>query len=333
MTNTWENIIGHEWAVELLQERVRLGRVNHAYLFTGPDQIGKTTLATTFTQALNCTESDAPCGNCRACTLISSGKHPDLAVLTPEANARGKLTIKIEAIRTLQRSLQLSRIEAKYKVAIIERFDTTTIGAANAFLKTLEEPPQNVILMLTAVDADTMLDTIRSRCHVLNLRPLPTDTIRNTLISQGANPTTAQALAQQANGRIGWAIQTTQNPDTLTKTTDALTLLQEIIAEDTVGRFKHAETLAKKPENLAFLLNTWTSLWRDTVISALGQPPSSLSNLALLETIGSIVTTTPLPALQASLTQTQESLDYLGRNANTRLVLENLFLTYPQPRK
>ncbi|MCA9945206.1 MAG: hypothetical protein KC449_17095, partial [Anaerolineales bacterium] len=126
--STWEAIVGHAWAVDMLASGLANGRLGHAYLITGPEQVGKTTLARTFAQALNCEapEAERPCGQCRPCKLIATDRHPDVKFVSPEVSGRGKLTLKIEAIRQLQQDLTLSAYEARYKVAILERFDAAT---------------------------------------------------------------------------------------------------------------------------------------------------------------------------------------------------------------
>ncbi len=123
----WAEIVGHDWAVDLIRSALAHQRVGHAYLITGPKQIGKGLMARTFAQALNCTTpkiSDRPCGRCRACRLIADERHPDVRMVVGEVSGRGKLTIKIEQIRQLQRELSLTPAEARYRVAIIEQFDS-----------------------------------------------------------------------------------------------------------------------------------------------------------------------------------------------------------------
>jgi DNA polymerase-3 subunit delta' len=120
------SIIGHDWAVDLLQAAVLHQRIGHAYLFTGPAQVGKATLARVFAQALNCQSdylNNRPCGVCRSCKLIAAGRHPDVRVLTPELNSRGQPVIKIEQMRELQKELSLGTFEARYKIAILADFD------------------------------------------------------------------------------------------------------------------------------------------------------------------------------------------------------------------
>ena len=135
-------VIGHEWAVELLDRSIRTDRVSHAYLFVGPSQIGKTTLAKVFARALLCQGQDVPCGACRACRLVQADRHPDVHLVAPV-----KDRIKIEEIRDLQRTVALSPVEGVYRVCVISRFDVATPSAANCLLKTLEEPPERVILV------------------------------------------------------------------------------------------------------------------------------------------------------------------------------------------
>jgi len=158
----WQ-VVGHEWAVELLKRSLTNGRVAHAYLLTGPPQIGKTTLALNFAQALNCQNPEGPCGECLSCRKIAHGTHPDVRVIEGQGG-----TIKIDQIRALQRQAALSCTEGRWKVFILRQMERATTEAANCLLKTLEEPPAHVILVLTASEADALPPTIVSRCQVLN---------------------------------------------------------------------------------------------------------------------------------------------------------------------
>jgi DNA polymerase III subunit delta' len=338
MTTTWNQIIGHDWAVKLLSEAIAHRRIGHAYLITGPAQIGKTTLARTFAQALNCEAPAAeqrPCGQCRACTLIAGDRHPDVRLLQPEVSGRGSLSLKIDAIRELQRDLNLAAYEGRYKVAILKRFDAANQNAANAFLKTLEEPPGNVILLLTATDADTLLDTITSRCRTVGLRPLPTALIEESLITRWAVPEErAHLLAHLADGRLGWAVQAAQEPSLLPERSQKMEQLQTILAGNRGVRFAQADRLAAKPELIPPLLQTWLSWWRDLLLLSYGDGQSNgrlapLTNIDQQATLQQQAQRWPPKAILHSLQETRRALWQLDHNANTRLVLENLFLVYP----
>ena len=335
MTN-WQQIIGHDWAVQLLVNAVTHDRVGHAYLITGLEQIGKTTLARTFAQALNCVAEDVaqrPCGLCRPCTLIAQDRHPDVRLIEPEVSGRGKLTLKIDEIRQLLRDLNLAAYEARTKVAILKRFDAANANAANAFLKTLEEPPNNVVLLLTAVEADTLLDTITSRCRTINLRPIPTDLIEQSLATRWqVRGEQASLLAHLADGRLGWAVQAAQDNTPLTERQTQLDALYEALAGNRVTRFNLADKLAKKPEELPDVLKTWLSWWRDVLLLVQGNGRvTAISNIDQQAQLAQRAQQWTADPILASLQQTDRALWQLAHNANTRLVVENLLLTYPLP--
>ncbi|HFQ94064.1 MAG TPA: DNA polymerase III subunit delta' [Anaerolineae bacterium] len=328
----WQNVIGHDWAVEMLAGGITHGRIGHAYLITGPDHLGKTTLARTFAQALNCeAEGERPCGRCRSCMLIAADHHPDVQLVQPEVSGRGKLTLKIEAIRELQRHLNLSAHEGRYKVAILKRFDAATTGAANAFLKTLEEPPENVVLLLTANDADTLLPTISSRCRTVNLRPSPPNLIEQSLTTRWRVPEDqAHLLAYLADGRIGWAVLAAEDKTILQARAAHLEYLHDALTGNRVSRFQLADKLARKPENLPQILQTWLSWWRDVnLLARQNGAPAALTNIDERPLLEETARATDEESALAALKQTNLALWQLERNANTRLALENLLLTYP----
>ncbi len=327
---SWTEVVGHDWAVDVLAAAITHDRVGHAYLFTGPAQIGKTTLALKFAQALNCSSTAArPCGTCRSCNLIASGRHPDVTHIEPTISARGKASIKIEQMRDLQRSLQLAAYEGPYKVAIISGFEAANVNAANAFLKTLEEPPSNTVLLLTTTDGDMLLDTIKSRCRVVSMRPVSAEKIAQTLLTNQANAEQAHQLAHIANGRIGWAIAAVTDASILQLRLDELTKLSSILEQPIVARFKSAELLAKKPEALANTLNVWLTWWRDLLMVSSGLADQSVINIDQFDVLAARANAWSDSEVKTSLDATMTALWQLERNVNIRLALENLLLTYP----
>ena len=331
----WNNVVGHEWAVQLLVGAIQHDRVGHAYLITGPDQIGKTTLARLFAQALNC-EADSgkrPCGICRTCRLIAVDRHPDVRLLEPEVSGRGKQSIKIKTIRALQQDLNLSPYEGRRKIGIIKRFDTANLNAANAFLKTLEEPPGSVILILTAISAEALLSTIQSRCRVIGLRPLSTQLIEEGLMTRwGVNPEDANLLSHLAAGRLGWAVEASQNPSILQRRKVEIEQLDEAVSGRRYERFSLANKLSRKPENLPSILKTWLSWWHDLLLIVHGGNDRNveISNIDQQLKLHKLAKEWSSDQVLSSLRQTELALWQLQRNANTRLVIENLLLIYPK---
>lgn len=329
----WDNLVGHEWAVDLLRGAVSKGRVGHAYLFTGPEQIGKTTLARTFAMAFNCeaVEREArPCGRCRACKLMATDRHPDVRMLHPEVSGRGQLSLKIEQIRELQRDLNLAPYEARRKVAIVTDFQAASQGAANAFLKTLEEPPGDVALLLTATEADALLPTIKSRCRVVALRPLPAKLIAKALERRWhLPPEKARLLSHLADGRPGWAVDALEDPEVIQERAETVEGLLEALGGDRVARFGLAEKLAKDPEALTPILQTWLTWWRDVAMLAWGGGEGTITNVDRRQELMDLAQRWEREGIVTALEQTRRALWQLEHNANVRLVLENLFLTYP----
>ena len=338
MQNQWDNIVGHEWATQLMASAIENDRLGHAYLITGPRQVGRSTLARTFAQAINCESPAAeyrPCGQCRSCTLINSDRHPDVRLVEPEVSSRGKLTLKIESIRELLHDLSLASYEAKYKVIILKDFEAATAGAANAFLKTLEEPPARVILILTAKDADTLLPTIASRCRTIGLRPLPPELIEQSLISRWhVDEDDAHLISRLADGRLGWAVQAGESKTMLALREQHLDLLYAALDGNRITRFAVADKMAKKSETIPDIIKSWLSWWRDAVL--LGQQAAghhafelAISNIDQRRRLDQMSRKAAPKQLYACFEQTNQALWQLEHNANTRLVLENLFLTYP----
>jgi DNA polymerase III subunit delta' len=321
-------VVGHEWAIEQLDRAIRHGRERHAYLITGPDRIGKTTLARAFVMALNCTGDEPPCGRCRACTLIAKNAHPDVTFVESESTGS---TLKIEQVRDLQQMLALRPYEARYRVAILRRFHEANPAAANALLKTLEEPAPNAVLILTANAAEDLLPTIVSRCQPLHLRPLPVQTVHEALEQQwGADANMARTLAQLSGGRIGWAVSALSDPAELETRNTALALLEEVLSGSRRVRFALVEKLSLEKPTLLTLLDLWLGYWRDALLMT-SKSRTPITNVDHVDQLRQLARRISPDTAQNALTATRRTQDYLGKNVNARLALETLMLDYPLP--
>jgi DNA polymerase-3 subunit delta' len=323
------NLLGHEWAVDLLRGHLTNGRFRHAYLITGPQGVGRRTLAIRLAQALNCSqpvEEGVPCGECRACKWIERMQHPDLVVIQAE---EGSNTLKVEQIREMQRTLSLAPYEAAYKIALLLRFEEANPSAANALLKTLEEPPPQVVMLMTASDAEALLPTIVSRCEVIRLRPLSLDLVSEGLQTRWGLPAEeARLLAHISGGRPGYAYRLSQNPEMLRQRQNQLDDLFRLLTASRVERFSYVEELSKDRDLIQNTLQSWLTLWRDVLLRNAGAitPLTNIDREKEIEALSKKLSLAEVKQMAKTLEATQAQLD---RNTNTRLTLEVLMLDTP----
>jgi DNA polymerase-3 subunit delta' len=324
------NLLGHEWAVDLLSEHIAQEKVRHAYLFTGPRGVGRRTLALKMAQALDCTQPSAPgdpCGTCRNCVRIEQMQHPDLAIVQAEQEGG---VLKVDQVRELQRSLALHPYEARYRVALLLRFEEAHPSAMNALLKTLEEPGPQVILLLTAESAESLLPTIVSRCEVLRLRPLPLEQTSLGLQEYwGLSPSEAELLAHISGGRPGFALRMHQEPERMAQRQAWLSDQYQLVHANRVERFAYAEQLWKDKEALRGVMLVWLSFWRDVIIKASGAS-TPVSNLDRQEEIDQLAEQVGMQAAHQSAAAIQRNLERLEHNVNPRLIAEVLMLDLPK---
>ena len=324
----WD-VLGHEWAEALLEGHIRRGEVRHAYLFAGAPEIGRRTLALRFAQALNCKTPLAPgqpCRTCRTCQQIERRQHPDLAVV--EADKVGG-TLKVEQIREVQHSLSLAPYDASYRVALFVRFQEANPNAQNALLKTLEEAPTRVILLLTADSGESLLPTIVSRCEVLRLRPLSADRLQEELLLRGFEADEARLLARVSGGRMGHALRMHEDPGLLETRTRLAEDLFMLLGQSLRARFAYAETLAKEKERVREAFLAWLSLWRDVLLAA-SESGLQLANPDLQAPLMSVAASVGFAEARRRVSGLEQSLARLDSNVNSRLLCEVTLMDWPR---
>lgn len=196
----WSGIIGQKDAIDKIRASLQSGEGSHAWLFVGPRGVGKRTTAKVMAAVLNCEEGG--CGRCASCSKISRGIHPDVSLIEPEGNF-----ITIEQVRQLQQFISLKNYEGRAKVFIIDETDRFTQEAANALLKSLEEPPPGVVFILITANLEAILPTIVSRCRQVQFRSIAAQEMIVFLINKyGLSYDKASLATKLSSGVLGTAI-------------------------------------------------------------------------------------------------------------------------------
>ena len=326
------NLVGHDWAVKMLKQHITEGQVRHAYLFAGPIGIGRRTLALRFAQAVNCTnvdENHEPCGECRICRQFERMQHPDMTVVQSED---GSSSIKVEQIRDLQRTLSLTPIEAQYRVALLLNFQEATESAQNALLKTLEEAPSRVILLMTADSVDHLLPTIISRCEILRMRTMPAVQLKSYLAqSYPVSDAEAEVFASVSGGRIGEAVSLIAEPEKAQRRKQWIEALIELLTADRVDRMKYAEKHFRYGrDTLQEAIQVWLTFWRDVLMFALEGESANLIHVDYREQIETLNTWLIEREILQQITALNDYQVKLEANANVQLLAEVMLLGLPK---
>lgn len=324
---SWAAVIGQPLAVRLLRQAVTGDRVSHAYLFTGPDGVGKRTVALELAKALNCaapTPQGGACDQCISCRKLSANPptHPDLTVIQPEGRF-----IKTDQIRELQSTMYARPNEGKVRVAMIDGADRMNPEAGNRVLKLLEEPPAYAVLILLTHNMSGVLPTLISRCQVVNFSPLSPDDVAKALRNQaGLEQGQANVYAALSGGSIGRALAMAQEPAVAQRREETREFLLKLRDLDDLALISFAEALEKQKEHLDAWLELALVWLRDALLVAQTGSSQLVINsdkLAVIQMLGEELGPAKLLDMLAAVTDARARLQ---RNANARLVLDVLLV-------
>jgi len=323
------DIIGHDRAKTLIKTAILQNRLAHAYLFHGEDRIGKRLLALRVAQALLCEtepadhEPDA-CGTCRACGQVEARTHPDFMVIEPDRELANP-QIKIELIRDIEHQMIYRPLIGNRKVCLIDEADRMTIGAANALLKTLEEPPDHSLFLLVSSRPYAMPATIRSRCQALRLAtPAQTQVEAAVILKRELPPADARFLAVLSDGQLGRALESdldrarkNQKEFSVIFSSKGLHSFSTVLAT--------AEALAKADRGTEVL--DWLLRWlRDVLLLAVGAGSDHLLNVDQRKDMQSLAQYIDIDELLDLISDLGKLERQAHRNLNLQMALETTLL-------
>lgn len=323
------DITGHEQPISLLHATLCNRRLAHAYVFYGEARIGKLMTAVRLAQALNCeqpsqTVAQDSCGRCRSCLQIAARTHPDYFVIEPDPKAATP-QIKIEQVREIEQQFVYRPLIGERKICLIDDADRLTIGAANALLKTLEEPPGDSLFILVTSRLHALPITIRSRCQALRFTtPARTQVEAALILKRELPPADARFLAVFADGRIGEAL-TVDVAEVRVRQQECLTLVkpESLMSSSTI--LSAAESLAKTDRGEETL--TWLTRWiRDLVIVIVDGDHDQILHLDQLADLRRYAQRADIDALLTLLNDIERTEQQATRHLNVQMALETTFL-------
>ncbi len=360
----WSNVIGQDRVKQILKNTILNGKVAHAYLFYGPEGVGKDAMAIEFAKALNCERNQGEaCDECKTCRGIAELTHPNIKLIfklplgknetkddspiekldeseikliqeqvkLKSQNPYHKITIpransiKINSIREIKMEISHSLFIPGWRVIIVSEADAMTEQAANAFLKTLEEPSPKTVIILTTANKDKLLPTIISRCQLVRFSYLSDDEIANALIERyELTPARARLIARLANGSFGKAIELLDVTikDKRIKPVDFLATIASgkvvkllIEIEKIVTDYERSEI-----ENFLHIILTW---FRDALMLKVGLE-DKIINVDMIERLRKFVANYGEIDYQKAISLVERAISQVEKNVQLNLILINL---------
>jgi DNA polymerase-3 subunit delta' len=322
---TFSTIEGHERSIRTLQRAIANNALAHAYLFSGQAGIGKKRTALALAAAVNCLNAgpEGGCGECPSCCKVDRLGHPDVHLLVPDGDE-----IKIDQIRQVQADFALKPFEGTKKVLIVDNAESMNAASSNAFLKTLEEPPGEALIILITAMPQSLLPTIRSRCQEITFHPLPRNTLARALVRmRGLSEEDAWFIAALAQGSMGRGLEMDieQEKDAREEIAMLWSGLEQMGPGEALAL---AETLAKDRERLERLIDIGVETLRDALVYRETSDERLLIHAQAQQAHHKAADRYSLPRLLADMELFISSRDLLDRRVSAQLVAENLFLKF-----
>ncbi len=318
-------MLGHQRILTALRTAVQKDNVSHAYIFEGPDGVGKRDTALKFASMLMCSEELFPCGECKSCRLYKEASNPDFQEIIQKDKS-----ISVEETRNILKGLVIRPLYSKYKVIVINDADAMTIQAQNALLKSLEEPPPYVVFILTVQSSAAVAQTIRSRCQRILFNRLSPEDIMEILESRhGTRKPDWEFIVSYADGVAGTALELAESSHYLELREEVLELTSKLISAEEADLFKFYETFERNNDRVDYVLHVILLYFRDLLIYKETGDTSLLINSdkkdMIIKNVG-LSFSHALKCIQA-VWDARRGLD---RNANFQLAIEVMLMKIKQ---
>jgi DNA polymerase-3 subunit delta' len=320
---SFADIVGHDRPLTILKRALANHTLAHAYLFSGEEGIGKRMTALALAAAVNCPDAggNGGCGQCMACRKTASRNHPDVHLLEADGDE-----IKIDQIREAQAVLSLKPFEGAKKILIVDGAESMNPAASNAFLKTLEEPPGDALIVLISSMPRSLLQTIRSRCQEIRFQPLPRRALAQVLArTRGLSESDASFLAALAQGSLGRGLAMDGEGEKAERN-EVLAFWSRVETMGPGEALAEADVLSKDRERLERLLEIGAEWLRDAVIYQITGDEDLLVHGYARDMLGQWAERLSLPMMLANMERMSMSKNLLGRRVSAQLVAENLLL-------
>ncbi len=323
---TFNDIVGQEQIKSHLKAAIRSNKVSHAYIINGEKASGKEFIAGIFAQTLQCEKGgDEPCGECHSCKQAATKNHPDIRYVTHEKPA----SIGVDDIRDqVSDDVSIKPYSGPYKIYIISEAEKMTAQAQNAILKTLEEPPAYVVIMLLTTNSGSFLQTIRSRCIELDMKPVPSPVLKEYLMREYEIPDyKADVCVAFAQGNVGKAREMATSDDFTAVQNATLNLVKsvrEMDLSDAVAGIKAMSEYKVDPGDYLDIISIW---YRDVLLFKATGETDQLVFREELSTIRRVAQRSSYEGIEEVLEALKKARLRLSANVNFELTMELLFLT------
>ena len=322
---SFQDIIGQEQIKEHLQNAIATGKISHAYIINGERFAGKEFIAKIFAMTLQCEQKGAePCQECHSCKQALSGNHPDIIRVTHEKPG----SIGVDDIRSqINGDIAIKPYSGPYKVYIVNEAEKMTVQAQNALLKTLEEPPAYAVIILLTTNVNAMVQTILSRCVILNMKPVSGDLIKKYLMEEMQIPDyKAEVCVAFARGNVGKARQLAMSEDFDKGKEEALAILkyvQEMDVNEMMATNKKINEYKMDVNDYLDILSIW---YRDVLLFKATHDANHIVFKEEIQNIKKVAGRTSYEGIEKVINALAKAEKRLEANVNFELTMELLLL-------